>query len=374
MEKDDHRLGNLKFVPKAKKMKSLELTEEASIGPSTQPEDDTSTNIVCDTPSPTDAETGADTDKTNSEDLEEKIVEIDEGQVGSNPGKTPESRPPLERVLIEEDQAGPNPRQSHMALTGPNPEPMHDDFIATVYPRVHESLKHTTEEHVHLENPLSSSETLSSMKNLEDNFTFSDQFINDKPTKEDPGKTTNFGNKVKSNGHCSYSSCISRPTTVHTSRRSLNTKTNIFSYTSTDLYSYNRNNNNNPFIATTSTTTKLFKSLSSLSGLGTGTRSSHWSFRICLIRSIKLSMKLSERSQPEHVALYEALEASLEHGKRDEFLVAKRFKSCTSDLDQIPETQEPDWVIPSNGLLEPENNWANAFATSYKDPEENKLL
>ncbi|GKG63164.1 hypothetical protein Tco_0638811, partial [Tanacetum coccineum] len=41
---------------------------------------------------------------------------------------------------MEEDQAGPNPGQSHVALAGPNPEPMHDDFIATVYPRVHESL------------------------------------------------------------------------------------------------------------------------------------------------------------------------------------------------------------------------------------------
>nr|GFD11258.1 hypothetical protein [Tanacetum cinerariifolium] len=39
-------------------------------------------------------------------------------------------------------------------------------------------------------NPLSSSGTLSSMKNLEDAFTFDDQFLNDKPTKEEPGKAT----------------------------------------------------------------------------------------------------------------------------------------------------------------------------------------
>ncbi|GJS00818.1 hypothetical protein Tco_0317326 [Tanacetum coccineum] len=98
---------------------------------------------------------------------------------------------------MEEDHAGPNPGQSHVALAGPNPKPMHDDFVATIYPNVHESLKHTTEEHVHLENPLSSSETLSSMKNLEDNFTFDDEFINDKPTKEDSGKT-NMETKVES--------------------------------------------------------------------------------------------------------------------------------------------------------------------------------
>ncbi|GJS11003.1 putative ribonuclease H-like domain-containing protein [Tanacetum coccineum] len=74
------------------------VTEEAPTRPSTQLEDDTSANIVRDTLSPTNAETGADTDKTNSEsdteklnigeeqeedvagkvDLEEKTAEVDE--------------------------------------------------------------------------------------------------------------------------------------------------------------------------------------------------------------------------------------------------------------------------------------------------------
>ncbi|GJX85725.1 hypothetical protein Tco_0336499 [Tanacetum coccineum] len=65
---------------------------------------------------------------------------------------------------------------------------MYEDFVATVYPQVHESLKLISEEQVHLENPLSSSETLSSMKNLDDAFTFSDQFLNYKPTEEELGK------------------------------------------------------------------------------------------------------------------------------------------------------------------------------------------
>ncbi|GKG62950.1 hypothetical protein Tco_0636681, partial [Tanacetum coccineum] len=79
----------------------------------------------------------------------------------SDPGKTPESRPPLERVLIEEDQARPDPGHSHVALAGPDPEPMHDDFVDTMYPQIHEQ---PDEEHVHVENPLSSTGTLSSMK------------------------------------------------------------------------------------------------------------------------------------------------------------------------------------------------------------------
>nr|GEW27677.1 hypothetical protein [Tanacetum cinerariifolium] len=66
-----------------------------------------------------------------------------------------------------------------------------------VYPEVHKSLKLTNEEQVHIENPQSSSGTLSSIKNMEDAFTFDDLFINDKSTKEEPGKA-NVETKVES--------------------------------------------------------------------------------------------------------------------------------------------------------------------------------
>ncbi|GJZ00567.1 hypothetical protein Tco_0517996 [Tanacetum coccineum] len=163
--------------------KRTSVTEEASTGPSAQTEDDTSANIVRDTSSLSYDETGADVEKSDKE----RTVDHDEGQVGSDPGRTSESRPPPKHEAIEEDQAGSDPGKSHMALAGPNPEPMHEDFIATVYPQVHESLKHTTKEHVHMENPLSSTRTLSSMKNL-DNFTFGDQFFNDKSQEDESGK------------------------------------------------------------------------------------------------------------------------------------------------------------------------------------------
>ncbi|GJS56031.1 hypothetical protein Tco_0629393 [Tanacetum coccineum] len=103
--------------------------------------------------------------------LEERTIELDEGQAGSDPSNTLESRPPP-----DEDQAGSNPRQSRVALAGPNPESMNEDFIAIVYPKVHERLKHTTKEHVFLENPPSLSKTLSSTKNLDDAFTYEPVF------------------------------------------------------------------------------------------------------------------------------------------------------------------------------------------------------
>ncbi|GJS38892.1 retrovirus-related pol polyprotein from transposon TNT 1-94 [Tanacetum coccineum] len=206
-KKSATKADKLKKPATAKQLKPKPVKEKSSKpAPVPKPKDDASANIVHDSPSPTNAKTSADTDKTNSGgdteilqigeeqgkdvdnqvNLEEKTAKLDQGQAGSDPSKTPESRPLPEQVLMEEDQVGPDPGQSHVALAGPNPEPVYDDFVATVYPQVHESLKHTTEEHVQMDNPLSSTGTLSSMKNL-DNFNFSDQFIAEKLLEEESG-------------------------------------------------------------------------------------------------------------------------------------------------------------------------------------------
>nr|GEW19391.1 hypothetical protein [Tanacetum cinerariifolium] len=135
------------------------VTEEASTGPSTQVQDDTSINIVRDSPSPVDAETETGKDVDEQLNLDENKDELDQGQAGLDPGRIIESRPPPEKEVIDEDQARPDPGESRRALAGPNPEPMHDEFMADLYP-----------------------------KNLDDAYTIRDQFINDKSTKDEPGK------------------------------------------------------------------------------------------------------------------------------------------------------------------------------------------
>ncbi|GKF33501.1 hypothetical protein Tco_0106701, partial [Tanacetum coccineum] len=91
-------------------------TGEASTGPSTQPHDDTSTNIVRDSPSPIKEELGEDVEKQVY--LEEKSVELDQDQAGSDPSENHESRPPPEHVLMDEDQVGPDPGIRRVALAG----------------------------------------------------------------------------------------------------------------------------------------------------------------------------------------------------------------------------------------------------------------
>ncbi|GKD65143.1 hypothetical protein Tco_1307251 [Tanacetum coccineum] len=130
-------------------------TEEASTGPSTQPQDDTSANIVRDSLSPTNAETGAESGKTNSGGNTEIL------QIAKEPGEDVDMQVNLEEktVELEQDQAGPDPEISRVALARPDPEPTHDEFMANLYP-----------------------------KNLEDAYTIGDQFINDKSTENELGK------------------------------------------------------------------------------------------------------------------------------------------------------------------------------------------
>nr|GFB76075.1 hypothetical protein [Tanacetum cinerariifolium] len=103
-----------------KEQRRTPAIKEASTRPSAQPQDNTSVNIVCDSPSFADAKTCVNTDKTNSG---EKTDALDQGQAGSDPGKTPESRPSPEQVFIDEDHARPDPEVSRAALPRPNPEP-----------------------------------------------------------------------------------------------------------------------------------------------------------------------------------------------------------------------------------------------------------
>nr|GEU32346.1 retrovirus-related Pol polyprotein from transposon TNT 1-94 [Tanacetum cinerariifolium] len=144
--------------------------------------DDTSANIVRDSPSPADAEIGDAFEKTNSG---EKTDELAEGQAGSDLGRTLESRPPPEQVVMDEEQVRPEPGESRGALAGQDPEPTHDEFMADLYPMVQESLKFPVDEHVILEDLISSTETLSSLKNLEDAYAIGDQLINDKLSEDE---------------------------------------------------------------------------------------------------------------------------------------------------------------------------------------------
>nr|GEW24108.1 hypothetical protein [Tanacetum cinerariifolium] len=157
---------------------------------------------------------------TDSEDeFDEDVPGTDagvqgEGQAGPNPDAQDEGQAGLNPNEQAEGQARPNPGDAeasqplpspvvhdgsdleHMDLdvadvsTQPHPEQMDEGFSATAYPKVQKNLKLTVEEHVILEEPASSSGTLSSLQHLTKDLSFGDLFFSDKPSEVDNDKAT----------------------------------------------------------------------------------------------------------------------------------------------------------------------------------------
>nr|GEZ49963.1 hypothetical protein [Tanacetum cinerariifolium] len=338
-------------------------------------EDDASGNIVRESLYPADA----DTDKTNSGgdteilqideeqgkyvnnqvNLEEKTVELDQGQVGSDPGKTLESQRPPEQEFMDEDRL--------------------DQTLDKVV------LKFPVND-VIIEDPLSLTGTLSSMKNLDDAYTIRDQFLNDRSTEDEPKKLNVEAEVVSMVTVPIYQASLSVPP--------LSTPIIDLSPPKLDLTHKIKQTVNEAVkevvhIALQASLRDHFKELLEAD--------------MKEILHQRMFESGSYKLLPEHVALYEALEASMERENRDEF-VAKKDKSRkrrrdvnvsdsedtdTAHLPKIktrpdwlkplpeedrPETPELDYIIPLTDLPDAENKWVDALGKSYKDPEENKLL
>ncbi|GKB78049.1 hypothetical protein Tco_0944944 [Tanacetum coccineum] len=399
--------------------------KEASTGPSAQPLDDTSANIIRGSPSHADAEIGARSDKT------------------SRGGDT-------EIVHIEEDQAGPDPGISCVALAGLDPEPTHNEFMDDLYPKVQESLKFLADEHVILEDPLSSTGTLSPMKNLEDVYTIEDQFINDKSTDDEPGKLNVEAEAVSMVNVPIYQASSSVPPLTTESElvehvTALEKKLSDLEQTNKNLDNTTRNLRSRVYpLKLRDMPHKIYEAVH---------ENVKEAVQIALQAPLRDRLRdLSEedmkemlhqrmfktgsyKSLPEHIAFYEDLEASIEHSQRDEFLTEKdksRKRRCDDqdpsppqpnsdqnapsssskqqsgphaeqpvddipiqDFDNIsdsedtdsahlpktkqrpewlnpiqdderPTTPEPACVIPTSHIPDVVNNWANALATTYQ--------
>ncbi|GKB69774.1 hypothetical protein Tco_0931186 [Tanacetum coccineum] len=242
-------------------------TEEASTGPYAQPQDDTSANIVRDSPSPVDAETGADTYKTNSGD-----------QAGSDPGESLESRPQPEQDL------------------------------------------------------LSSTGTLSSMKNLEDAYAIGDQFINNKSTDDESEKLNVEAEVVFMVTVPIYQASSSVPSLKEAS-------TGPYAQPQDDTSANIVRDSPSPVDAETGADTYKTNSGGDTKIMQFGDEHGDE-----IANVVNIEERIAEIDEdPKHIALYKALEASMEQAQRDEFF-AKRDKSCKRRRDdQDPPPPPPDY-------------------------------
>nr|GEV95014.1 retrovirus-related Pol polyprotein from transposon TNT 1-94 [Tanacetum cinerariifolium] len=113
-----------------------------------------------------------------------------EGQAGPDPGNA-ESSQPMPSLVVH---AGSDREHMDLDVADVSPQPLHEQmdegFITMAYPKVQENLKLTVEEQVLLEEPASSSGTLSSLQHLTKDLSFGDLFFSDKPSKANHDKAT----------------------------------------------------------------------------------------------------------------------------------------------------------------------------------------
>ncbi|GJY68005.1 hypothetical protein Tco_0470987 [Tanacetum coccineum] len=179
----------------------------------------------------------------------------DKGQARANPGNATEFQPQPSHVVHAGQNLEPMDLAVSDASTQQNPEQMDEEFTITAYPNVQENLKLPTEDQVILEEPVSSTRTMSSLQNLEKELSFTDQFFMEKPQEEEPEKT---------NAKSEVQSMVTVPIHQDTSSVPLMT-TPVIDLTNVTIRLYNcscstpnynsNNNNNNSSTTTTSTIT-----------------------------------------------------------------------------------------------------------------------
>ncbi|GJZ14758.1 hypothetical protein Tco_0550435 [Tanacetum coccineum] len=104
------------------------------------------------------------------------------------------------------------------------------------------------------------------------------------------------------------------------------------------------------------------------------------------LRVAKLEQDMSEVKKTDHsaavlasiksqvptvealIAIEEAMDKNISSDD-----VSKQYEGHVSDLEDTDNLIIQEWTIPPNDFPEPENNWANAYATTYQVPAENKL-
>nr|GFA45902.1 histone deacetylase 14 [Tanacetum cinerariifolium] len=123
----------------------------------------------------------------------------DAGQAGPDPG---DAEAKVQSISSPVVHAGSDREHMDLDVTNGSPQPSTEQpdegFTATVYPNIQENLKLAVEEPVLLEEPASSSGTLSSLQHLSRDFSFGDQFFSDKHSNADKNAETKVESMVMS--------------------------------------------------------------------------------------------------------------------------------------------------------------------------------
>nr|GEU97626.1 monodehydroascorbate reductase [Tanacetum cinerariifolium] len=118
----------------------------------------------------------------------------DEDQAGPDPVAQAEGQTGINAGTLDEGQAGSNPDEMSEGQAGPDPGIAGDEEQSILSPVVHAGSD--LEEHGLLEDPTSSSGTISSLQYLSRDISFGDQLFSDKPSDTDKNAETKVESKV----------------------------------------------------------------------------------------------------------------------------------------------------------------------------------
>ncbi|GJR86644.1 hypothetical protein Tco_0210655 [Tanacetum coccineum] len=325
----------------------------------------------------------------------------------SDPEKAHEALAGPDPEPMKEDQTGSDSGKLHVSLAGPNPKHMDDEFLATAYPKVHENLKLITDKRVIDDKPESHSGSIE-----ESDSTIPDpshQIVTSTPpmiapftmalfkpsitgTKLDDALLKVLERHTAINTRNTQSACqmsIQNQESERARRRLQNQKGTSPSAGSNQGKSAKRRRHDSgasgsaqpPTKDDEQSSKKPRESDASASKQHPALTSTGWQITDTRDVVVDSSMPRSD-TESEH-----SEQSSDDIPMQDEGHVSDMEDtdnahipkvSTTTWFKPIPEgersaTPEPEWTIPPNDFPEPENNWANTYATTYKVPEENKL-
>nr|GEZ95796.1 hypothetical protein [Tanacetum cinerariifolium] len=276
----------------------------------------------------------------------------------------------------------------------PSTKQLDEWFTAIAYPKVQENLKLSVKEQVLLEEPASSSGTLSSLQHLSRDFSFGDQFFSDNPLDADKNAETKVESMVNVTIQQAWSSVslmtspiidlTLRPESPREHQQLKATTTNITTTTTTTTTFP-------PPQAPQQSTTEamLVKRIDipqqvSITVSEVVTDAVDWAMQAPLrnrFRDLpKADMKEilhqrmweadSYKSHDDHMQLFEALEKLMNCDHSEELV---------QDLDEARKKKKKSRESPKtppvlSDVPVPTNNWALALASNYSPPPEDSLL
>nr|GEV14838.1 hypothetical protein [Tanacetum cinerariifolium] len=274
--------------------------------------------------------------------------------------------------------------ESTDASTQQNPKQIDEEFTTTAYLNVQDNLKLPYEDSVILEEPTSSTGTLSSLTNLKKELSFIDQFFVEKQHEEEPGKT---------NVEAEVQSMVSVP--IHQDTSSVPPMTTPpppppppTGASGAPGTSGASGSSQLPLPPPPlSTRTSRFaqqhssKALSSSKSAASAPQSMAWTTSETRYKSSGI-YRTQELSHTDSMIQDDFIPNEYVHLSNDEDSRNDHLPKADSRKDwwkplpeeERPTNPEPAWTIPSSNVSDVENNWATALVSAYETPIENSLL